>query len=119
MQGKATVPNFATASCTAAGISASNYQHYEVYYVDASKKEVCIGTVSLSAPPSAKEKVDLNLDMLIPNANFAAFETWVKTLSPTKSVKFVVKAVTKDASGLTVNWSAGGSSSVRAGYFAY
>ena len=106
-KGVGTIPAFAN------GLSGANYQHYEVYYVDINKKDVCIGTVSLPTAPNEKDKIDLNLSMLTPNANFAAFETWVKGLGK-KSVKFVVKAVTNGTSGNAVNWSAGGYSSLRA-----
>jgi hypothetical protein len=112
MQGKGTVPSFTN------GLTGTKYQHYEVYYVDANKKEVCIGTVSLPTPPSAKEKVDLGFSMMTPNANFHAFDTWVSGLGK-KSVKFVVKAVTMDTHGNIVNRSAGGSSSMRADYLVF
>jgi hypothetical protein len=91
--------------------TSANYTHYEFYYVDANKKEVCIGTCSI-APPAEKAKVNLSIGMLTPNDNFATFKTFVGTQG-TKAIKFVVKAVTK-VGDTVVNTSLGGSCSVKA-----
>jgi two-component SAPR family response regulator len=74
---------------------------------------VCIGTYSFATPPAEKTTLNLPIDKIIFNSQFDAFKTAVAGMG-TKAVKFVVKAVTKDALSNVVNRSIGGTSSVKA-----
>ena len=108
-----TIPNFNSATNMRNGLSAANYTHYELFWVDSNRNEWLIGTHSLNPAPAQPGRVTITLGMMMPSMYFDVFYEEFQKLTKQR-VNFVLKAVTKDGSGNTVNWSAGNRFGTRA-----